>query len=350
MNKKFISACLGISGMILMLSCGNNASRNEAVREDIIPVRLQELEQGSDGLAIRASGTFTTDDETVLSFKTGGVINRVLVKEGDAVKAGQLLATLNLTEVNAGAQQAVLAKEKAERDYQRAYKLYKDSVATLEQMQNAKTALEVAQQQVKAASFNRNYSEIRATVAGFVLQRFVNEGQVVGPGTPVLQINGAGGGEWLVKAGVSDRQWAAINKGDEATVESDALPGKNLSAFVYKKSEGIDPASGTFIIHLKLKDKASGKIASGMFARADIHPAKKNVNTWTIPYDALLDGDEGKGYVFTTNDRKTATKTEVKIGDIRKDKVLITGGLEGAKFLIVSGSPYLNDGSKIKVQ
>ncbi len=149
---------------------------------------------------------------------------------------------------------------------------------------------------------------------------------------------------------MSDRQWAAISKGDEATVQSDALPGKGLSAFVYKKSEGIDPASGTFIIHLKLKDKTNGKIASGMFARADIWPAKKSVNTWTIPYDALLDGDEGRGYVFTTDDRNTARKTEVKIGDIRKDKVLITGGLEGAKFLIVSGSPYLNDGSKIKVQ
>ncbi len=198
MNKKFISACLGISGMLLLLSCGNNPSQNEVVREDIIPVKLQELEQGSDGLAVHASGMFTTDDETILSFKTGGVINRVFVKEGDAVKAGQLLATLNLTEVNAGTQQAVLAKEKAERDYQRAYKLYKDSVATLEQMQNAKTALEVANQQVRAASFNRNYSEIRATVAGFVLQRFVNEGQVVGPGTPVLQINGAGEGQWLV--------------------------------------------------------------------------------------------------------------------------------------------------------
>ncbi|KAA8481536.1 RND family efflux transporter MFP subunit [Arcticibacter tournemirensis] len=349
MKKTLFIHSIGLFCSLLLFSCGNNKQSDEAVQEDIIPVRLQPLELGSDGTIVHASGLFTTDDETVLSFKTGGVINRIFVKEGDAVKAGQVLATLNLTEVNAGAQQATLAKEKAQRDYQRAFRLYKDSVATLEQMQNARTALEVATQQLKAVSFNKQYSEIRATVSGFVLQKFANEGQMVGPGTPVLQVNGAGKGQWLLKVGVSDRQWAAIARGDKATVQTDALPGKVLQAYVFKKSEGIDPSSGTFIIHLKLNAKAEG-LASGLFGKAAITPSVKIVNTWAIPYDALLDGDGGKGYVFTSDDRKTAKKTEVKIGEIHQDSVTITGGLENAKFLIVSGSPYLNDGSKIKVQ
>ena len=66
-----------------------------------------------------------------------------------------MLATLNLTEVNAAAEQASLAYQKAERDYERASNLYQDSVATLEQMQNAKTALDVARQQYNSAGFNR---------------------------------------------------------------------------------------------------------------------------------------------------------------------------------------------------
>lgn len=336
--------------VMLAFSCGNKKHQDKQVQEDVIPVKLQELEQGSDGAVIHASGLFTTDDETVLSFKNGGVINKIYVKEGDAIKEGQLLATLNLTEINAGAQQAALAEEKAERDYQRASKLYRDSVATLEQMQNARTALDVARQQLRAATFNRRFSEIRATVSGYVLQRFANEGQVVGPGTPVLQVNGAGDGEWLLKVGVSDRQWAAISRGDRASVQSDALPGKMLDASVFKKSEGIDPASGTFLIHLKIKGKAGAALASGMFAKADIFPSRKAAGVWSIPYDALLDGDGGSGYVFITNDRQTASKVAVQVGEIRKDKVLITAGLENAKYLVVSGSPYLNDGSKIKVQ
>lgn len=335
---------------MVIAGCGNPQQQDEKFKEDVIPVTLQMLEQGSEGSAIRASGLFTTDDETILSFKTGGVINSIAVKEGDPVKIGQLLATLNLTEVDAGRQQASLAVEKARRDYQRASRLYKDSVATLEQMQNARTAFDVAQQQLKAVNFNRQFSEIRATVSGFVLQRFVNGGQVVGPGTPVLQINGAGKGVWLLKVGVSDSQWAAISKGDEARVQSDALPGKVLHARVFKKSEGIDPSSGTFLIHLRITDNNIRAIASGMFGKAEIFPSRKQVSVWSIPYDALLDGDGGSGFVFVTNDQRTAERVEVKVGEVRKDRVLITGGLEKAKYLIISGSPYLNDGSKIKVQ
>jgi len=349
MNKKLINSFIALLCVVLAFSCGRSKKDKEVSGEDIIPVKLLTLQHGGGGSAVPVSGMFTTDDETVLSFKNGGVITRILVKEGDAIQKGQLLATLNPTEIEAGTQQATLAMEKAERDYQRASRLYKDSVATLEQMQNARTALDVARQQLKSASFNRSFTEIKATAGGFVLQRFASEGQIVGPGTPVLQINGAGKGIWYLKGGISDRGWASVSIGDQASVYSDALPGKVLRAEVFKKSESVDPASGTFLVYLKIKDKGTD-LASGMFGKAEIHSSRTSVNSWIIPYDALLDGDAGKGYVFITNDRKTARKTEVSVGEIGKDQVVITGGLEDAKFLIISGSPYLNDGSSIKLQ
>ena len=75
----------------------------------------------------------------------------MLVKEGDRVKKGQLLDTLKSTEIAAQVQQVNLALEKAQRDYQRASKLYKDSVATLEQLQNAKTGVDIARQNLQQA-------------------------------------------------------------------------------------------------------------------------------------------------------------------------------------------------------
>ena len=350
MNRKPVLAGIVLLCLMLAVSCKNSQPQEQPNELDRIPVKLQVLEKGHDREAIRASGLFSTDDETVLSFKNGGVIRSILVKEGDAVKEGQLLATLNLTEIEAGVQQAKLSEEKAERDYRRAYQLYRDSVATLEQMQNARTALDVARQQLKTAAFNRQFSEIRATVSGYVLQRFAEAGQVVGPGIPVLRINGAHRHDWVLKVGVSDGQWALISTGDSAVVHCDALPDKVLHASVFKKEEGIDPSSGTFIIHLKISDQAVPGLASGLFAKAEIFPSKKISGTWMIPYDALLEGDQGKGYVFVTNDRKTARKVEVTVESFKQDRVLVTAGLEQARYLIVSGSPYLNDGSEINVQ
>ncbi len=339
---------LGFFSAIAFIGCGTKAS-TEKMTEDVIPVKTIPLQQETVQQAIYASGLFTTDDETNLSFKTSGIINKVLVKEGDAVKQGQLLATLNLTEVNALTEQASLAYQKAERDYQRASNLYRDSVATLEQMQNAKTALDVAKQQYNSAGFNRSYSEIRAVKNGYVLKKYLNEGQYASAGTPVLQLNGAGqSGNWILKAGVSDYQWAAIKLGDKATITTDAAPGKQINAVVTRKPEGIDPVSGTFVIHLKLTENNTVPLAAGLFGKAAIHPSQ-TTTAWAIPYDALLDGDSNSGYVFITNDNAKAKKVKVQIAKIENGKVIVSGGLENVKALIVSGSAYLNDGAKIKI-
>jgi multidrug efflux pump subunit AcrA (membrane-fusion protein) len=86
---------------------------------------------------ITASGLLSTENEARLSFKISGIIEKIFVKEGDRVRKGQLLATLKSTEIASQVQQVQLTVEKAQRDYQRANNLYKDSVVTLEQLQNA---------------------------------------------------------------------------------------------------------------------------------------------------------------------------------------------------------------------
>lgn len=348
MKKIFIYTTL-IAAVLGMNACGNHETKETTIgNQDTVPVKVMALKIEDATHAIAASGQFTTNDETFLSFKNGGIINKILVKEGDAVRTGQLLATVNQTEISAQVQQVNLSYQKAERDYNRASKLYKDSVATLEQMQNAKTALQVAKQQLDAVKFNQNYSEIRATSNGYVLKKLANDGQVVGPGAPILQINGANQSKWILKVGLSDEQWAALKIGDGATITTDALPNKTLQAKVSRKAEGIDPQSGTFGVELTLSERKVQGLAAGLFGKASIIPTK-TTSSYTIPYDALLDGGENEGYVFITNDNKTAQKIKVQLGAIQNDRISITGGLENATSLIVSGSAYLNDGSKIKV-
>ncbi|RZK74219.1 MAG: hypothetical protein EOO92_17435 [Pedobacter sp.] len=114
-----------------------------------------------------------------------------------------------------------------------------------------------------------------------------------------------------------------------------------------RKSESIDAQSGTFGIELALVNQVKG-LAAGLFGKASIYPSKKQ-NSFTIPYDALLDGGENEGYVFVTNDNQTVKKVKVQLGAIQKDKIAVTGGLENASSVIISGSAYLTDGSKIKV-
>ncbi|MBX2906297.1 MAG: efflux RND transporter periplasmic adaptor subunit [Taibaiella sp.] len=347
---KHIQTIILTGAVLVLASCGPKKEEKKTIDTDVIPVKVMELRASAAGADISTSGQFTTDDEAILSFKTGGIIEKVYVKEGDAVHAGQVLATLNMTEINAQVQVAKTAFEKASRDYQRVTNLYKDSVATLEQSQNAKTAMEIARQQLTAAEFNKEYSQIRATKSGYVLRKLASEGQVAGPGTPVFQVNGAKSGTWTLKAGVSDREWAAINLGDKATITVAALNNKTYEGVVCRKSEGADAMTGSFNVEIKFTSEKPA-IAAGMFGKAVVHTAdnKQATSTWAIPYDALLDGDGNTGYVFVTKDRQTAHKLKVEVNAIEKDEIIVSGGLEDAGALIISGSAYLTDSSKINV-
>ncbi|MFD2598852.1 efflux RND transporter periplasmic adaptor subunit [Sphingobacterium corticis] len=337
----------------ILFSCGHAKRESAIPMEDTIPVTLLSLEQNSSEQMIEATGVFTTDDETVLGFKNGGVIQQIYVKEGDAIRKGQRLASVQATEIDSKAGQASVALEKAERDFRRAERLYKDSVATLEQMQNARSAWELARRDVDAVRYNQDQLHIISPVSGFVLAKLANQGQVVGPGTPVLQVNGAGSHGWKLKVGVSDSQWSKINKGDRAEIETDALSGQTLSAVVSKKSEAMDPNSGTFTIYLDIEDAKSAKLAAGVFGKSKIITTKTEKSGaesgWQLPYEALVNADGSEAYVFVTRDGKTATKQAIKLGTIGQHTVHVESGLENIQGVIVAGSPYLTEGSAIRV-
>ena len=345
MNIKFIQVLIISTLTITMFSCSEKKQVESTLINDTIPVKVMPVISEQVSTIIETSGLFTTEDETILSFKTGGIVENIFVKDGDAIKNGQLIATLNMTEIKAQVQQAKIAVEKAKRDNMRAENLFRDSVATLEQLQNSKTALDIAEQQMKTAQFNERYSEIRANKNGFILKKFINEGQVIAPGSPAFQVNGASNQKWLLKVAVSDRDWASISKKDKATI---IVGESEISAIVSRKSESTDQVTGSMWLMIEPIEKIKLNIASGTFGKAKIMPSA-STKAWLVPYDAILDGNAGEGYVFVAKDNNTAEKIKVSIGNIVNGKVLVTAGLDSIKTIITTGNAYLNDKSPIKI-
>jgi multidrug efflux pump subunit AcrA (membrane-fusion protein) len=90
---------------------------------------------------------------------------------------------------------------------------------------------------------------------------------------------------------------------------------------------------------LRLQNAPHAKLAAGLFGKAIIKPRKK-INSWVIPYDAILDGNATEGYVFVTQDGKKAEKIKIHIARIEHGKVFVSGGFEQAKSLILTGNAY----------
>jgi len=342
-------AALGIITLFTQ-ACSDGKSAAVAIPKTTDPVYVTVMTPNvtTGNAAIKTSGQITTDNETTLGFKTGGIVSSVAVKEGDHICKGQHLASLDLTEINTAVALTRHGLEKAKRDLQRVTNLYHDSVATLEQWQNAQTAVDVANEQHQAAVFNKSHSEIRAVQDGYVLQKFVNPGQVVGVGDPVLKVNGGTKGQWILKVGVSDKQWAAINVRDKAIITIDAFPGKTCEAFVLRKAETSDPRTGAFTVELQLVNE-NIRLASGMFGAATIHGGTPG-QAWAVPYEAVLDADGNNGFIFITRDNKTAAKYPVIIDAFNGDSIRVNTALPEQASVIVSGSAYLTDKAPIIIR
>ncbi|HEY4110674.1 efflux RND transporter periplasmic adaptor subunit [Puia sp.] len=330
-----------------LVRCGENKAAVAPPADQPIPVRLQAVTTATGGRILQYSGLIASNSEARLSFKIGGIISRIFVKEGDHVVAGQLLATLDLTEINAQVQQATQSLEKAQRDETRANNLYRDTVATLEQVQNTHTQTTVASEGLRIARFNQQYAQIRAGSSGTILQKLLNEGEYASAGTAVLVFNGTAQNDWVVRFGVSDKDWAVLHKGDKAVITIDAYPDQSFTGQITKLAEGADASGGTYAVEVTLS-AAGNKLAPGLFCKLQLQPAGKRSLAF-IPAAALAEGDGNTGFVYTLNDdRRTVKKLPVRVAFLQGDRIAIGSGLENVREVITDGVGYLTEKAVVR--
>jgi multidrug efflux system membrane fusion protein len=335
---------------VVLISCGKNEKADEAsaIDDAAIAVRMIDVTEGDFSMPIVSSGLITTGTESRLSFKAGGVVTSILVQEGQAVTKGQLLATLDQTEIDAQVSQAKNNLDKTLRDLQRIQRLFIDSAATLEQFQNVKTAYDVANESSRIAAFNKTYSTIRANANGKVIRKFVNEGELVSGGSPVLTINSADDNDWIVRIGLPDVDWVRVKKGDKAIVRTDAYAGETFDATVSLINEGADVISGLYVVEVRITTKGR-KLATGLVANVEIVPSQQQ-KLKSIPIEAIVEGSGSDAFVFVASgDNKSVKKIPVHVAYLLDNKAMISGGLDSTKRVITAGSAFLTENSTIKV-
>ena len=239
--------------LLVLQGCSRELDAGTTPVTPAVPVTLADVSEEVRAMPIRTSGRLSAKKEQKLSFKIGGLIAFMTAEEGVNVRQGALLAQLNTAEIDAQVLQAESAVAKAQRDLARAEGLLADSVATLEQVQDAGTALEVAEANLRIARFNRQYAVIRAPSSGKVLRRMAEDNELVAPGAPVY-LFGADREGWVVRVGLADRDVVNVALGDEATMHFDAFPDSLLTGRVTEIASAADPFSGTFEVEVALEN------------------------------------------------------------------------------------------------
>ena len=341
MNRIVLLALLPLA----LVGCSRGRAAAAPERE-VVAVRLAPVTTERIARSVTATGTLGPKEEVTLSFKIGGVIGRILVDEGQAVRAGDTLAALDLSEIDAGVTRARSAAEKAERDLTRARRLYADSVATLEQTQNAETGFDVARAELETATFNRRYAVIVAPAAGVILGRSAEPGELVSPGAPILTLGSRSRGV-VMRAALADRDVVRLRLGDRAAVRFDALPDHPLAGTVTEIAAAADPLTGTYRVEVTVP--GSG-LSSGLVGQVEIQPAAAQPMA-LVPIEAVLEGDGSHATVFALSaDGRHAERRAVTIGFLAGDRVAVVAGLDGVRSVVTDGAAYLDDGAAVRVQ
>ncbi len=337
---------LGALVAATFISCASPA-RSTVTTVEGTPVRMADVRTETVAEPIRGSGKLTAKEEMRLSFKVGGMIERIHVSEGTPVRKGQILAALNLAEINSQVRQAQEALDKAERDLSRARTLRADSVVTLEQFQDARTGYEVAQAAFDIARFNQQFAVITAPSDGVIMKKIASENEVITAGTPVLIMSGLSKG-WIVTVGVADRDVVRVTRGDSAVVTLDAYSYETLSAAVTEIAATGSPQTGTYEIELAVR-APNLKLISGLGAKAQIFPGNGRVLP-VVPVESLVDLDGNHARVFTLDDVGTKVHTvPVTVEFLSGASAVIASGLEGVSRVVTDGAAYLRDGSSVSV-
>lgn len=331
---------------VLFWSCKESGESNETEQKEelesvstVFP--LQKTIQDD----ILASGVLSSKAELKLAFKTGGMIRRMYVKEGQYVKAGQLLAELDMSEIDAAVNQAKLGLEKAERDVTRVTGMLEDEVATRNNLEDANTALSLAKESMETAKFNQKLSRIYAPQSGKVLMKISEQGELITPFAPAI-ILGTGGSSFNVKVGLADKDVVKVKIGDNAEVRLDAYAGEVFPARVTEIAQIINPSTGTYEVELTLNSNGK-KLISGFVAKSKITPQSER-QVLMIPASALIEAENENAFVFVFNGQ-SVEKRKILIGGIHQNQVEVLTGLSTADQVVTLGANFLSEGQNVKV-
>lgn len=339
-----ISRCALLAALLVLSACGRGPA-TPAANTAATVVGAAQVGAGPDLPALQLHGVIASRDEARLSFKVAGVIARISVEAGESVHAGQTLAEIEPTEIDAQLRTARELDGKATRDLQRGENLYRDEVISLEQLQNLRMQHEMTAAQLRSAQFNRSFARITASADGVVLYRLADTHELIAAGQPVLVVSSGTRG-YVLRAAVADRELLPLRLNLAAAVTLDAAPDTHLAGHVTLLSRAADPATGLFPVEITLQPTEL-RIASGMVASARLQPGS-GATLVRIPAGALVTAEAMHGVVFVLQDGR-ARRRAIEIAFADGAEIAVRSGLRRGETVITDGAPFLDDNELVAV-
>jgi RND family efflux transporter MFP subunit len=350
-----------ILSTLFLISCGGE-KKNEIANETPIAVKVAGISSENSNSYVSASGKVEAENSANLSTRMMGYVTKVNVKVGQKVSQGQLLVSVNNTDlqakkaqVNASITQAQAGYNNAKKDYDRFVNLFAQQSASQKELDDMTARYEMAKAGLEAAKQMRNeinaqfaYSNITAPFSGVVTNTFVKEGDMANPGMPLVSMEGAK--KLQVTAMVSEGDITSITQGMKVNVLVKSI-NQEIEGKVSEISLSAKNTGGQYLVKIDLP-KSEAKILSGMFVNVQFPIEKKatvkSSDKVLVPESALITKGQLTGIYIVNNN--VAILRWIRTGKSFGNQVEVLSGLSADEKYIVSAEGKLYNGVKVSIK
>jgi membrane fusion protein, multidrug efflux system len=327
-----------------MSAKGHAATALQSQEENVSPkptnVKTEKLETTTLTEYIVAYGTTQAVRDVTYSAEVPGRIEALRVDIGDRIRKGRIIARIDFGTLKAQAEQAVTAYDLAKSTYERLASLEGEGVISSQQIDEAKSSMLSAKAGVSIAEQNVKKAVVRSTYSGIVGAKFVEKGEYVAPGTPLVKV--VDYKTIVVEAKLAETQAASIGRNADVTVDIEALH-KSFKGKVETLIPTADRDSKTFTLRIEIENP-NYEILVGMSAVVRL-TAVTHDNVIVVSQSTVLEERNGRS-VYVVEDG-VARKRKVTLGASQEDKVVLAAGVSPGESVVVVGQRDLEDGKPI---
>ena len=338
----------GLSALIIVALIGCRTNKNEQpVSDQKFTVSTAKVLSVKDNSGYEYSGTVEASQTIPLNFKIPGTVENIYVEVGDAVKKGQVLASIDKSDMQNLYNTMLVKYEQAKDAYDRLKSVYEAGSLPEIKWVGMKSDYEEAKTSLELTKNNLDKCTMTAPLDGIIGSRNIEPGQssvnLLSAPIELVKIETV-----YVKISVPENEIIRIQKGQKASIIISALGDKQLEGTVSNISPVADAISRTYTVKMTVRNSAL-ELKPGMVCDVTLNLNSKGTSL-VVPYKAVVRDDDGKTYVYVVPAGKDrVTKRPVRVGRYVDSGIQVIEGLTEGQVVVNEGSEKLSDNSLIRL-
>ena len=339
---------------LCLIGCTNDTTDTIDKTQVVRPAKIV-VAQSTTGVATRIyPGTIEASRESDLAFRVGGQIKELPAQPGRRFSQGELLAALDQTDFENTLIDRQARFKLAKSRFEKITELRKENYASRDDVDQAEADLKAAEAALATAKDNVTYTRILAPFDGVIANLSVENFQTVNANQTVLEYRGDENLD--VRFNIPENLLGQLRRVENpeslcAKITFNAHPSKSYKACFKEYESTPDSITRSYSVAYTMPQIQEFSVLPGMAVKVelDLSDALSNLSATgaLVPVEAVFEKDK-KTWVWIVNEELNVKKSEVVIGEISHDDIIVLSGISPGDQVIAAGVSYIQDGMRVK--